>query len=125
MRYFWMCVIALVLGSGCAADGAKRGSSAPADEATLSRLRDDFSRTSVRASVAAVSEVLADKPFLAASVRDTGGFPVGSAVTVADTNMNTLAHGRVVAHVGSDIHASFVVTGSRSPKPGDVIVHFP
>jgi hypothetical protein len=91
----------------------------------LASIRGDFAHAGVDARVGAVTQVLADQPFLAATVASLWDFPVGSTITVADTNKVTLAHGTVVAHVGSEVHASFIVAGPRGPKPGDIIVRFP
>jgi hypothetical protein len=123
MRYVLLMLVLLT--TGCVANRSSSGSAAPADDATLAGIRGDFARAGVNATVAAVTEVLTDQPFLAASASGAWDFPVGSTITVSDTNLNTLAHGRVVALVGSDVHASFVVTGSRSPRPGDIVVRFP
>lgn len=123
MRYTLLAI--LLIGTGCATQSSKLAPAVKADESLLVSIRGDFARAGVDARVGAVTQVLADQPFLSASGASLWDFPVGSTITVADTNKVTLAHGTVVAHVGSEVHASFVVAGQRGPKPGDIIVRFP
>lgn len=123
MRYALLAV--MLIGLGCVNQSSKLAPAAKADEGVLASIRGTFAQAGVDARVGGVTQVLADQPFLAATGASLWDFPVGSTITVADTNKVTLAHGTVVAHVGTEVHASFVVSGPRRPKAGDIIVRFP
>jgi hypothetical protein len=96
--------------------------SQPLDAAALESLRSSLGSDVV---LAGVSRVLSDADFLALEAANTEQFPVGTPVSVIDSNRNTLAHGWVVTIVHGEVHIQFTVTGPRRPEIGDAVIAFP
>jgi hypothetical protein len=96
--------------------------SQPLDAVALEALRSDLGEGVL---VAGVSRVLPTDEFLAIENANVEQFPVGTPVSIIDSNKNTIAHGSVAALVQGEVHVQFAVTGARRPEVGDAVVAFP
>lgn len=69
-----------------------------------------------------VGDVLEGEPFISVNGSNVDDFPLNSVVTVADNDLNLVAHGVVVKSEGEQIHVRY--EGQR-PKTGQLVLRIP
>ena|GEM_PF-6867721 len=96
----------------------------PASTADVETIRNALAASFPNVKVAAVNEVVANAPYLAAYDINPADFPLESIVTILNGSGASIAHGRVEALVNNQAHIRFDVDAGvdRRPQLGDVVV---
>jgi hypothetical protein len=121
-------VVTLLAGAllaGCQAQ-PKETVAPPADEQTLTLIRQSFTATDPKAIVGLVIAVLPDQMYAAVGDVDVKDFTEGEVITFIDTNKKPLVNGVVkkVTEDALDVRYEMPAVGSRAPMKGDLAVRF-
>jgi hypothetical protein len=119
-----MVTAAVLLAAGCRTQVAVNAPTTPADETTLTRIREAFKRIDPQSQVGTVIAIVPEDRLVAIGDVTVRDFVVGETIIFIDADSNPLVSGTVHNVLGDTVHVRYEppTADRRAPRVGDLAV---